>query len=447
MATKPQRRKGVDLDDAPVDSRERGPRIDELVQLAEFPHGKWVRIRLFGDTYPYGTHWVKTKKKDGGEATFPTPCLAFDGTTGRKDSTLDCPWCDHTGKEIRFSTDYFVNGIMRGLKAPRDLTEPTDEEAESGLKQMDSDTWTPIRAVRMPSSLARAVKELKSLNVHETESGSENFSVLHPKFGCDILVKFNKDATPAQRYTVQLSDKTPLTKAEKAYLIWDLSDLQQVPSLEETKKEYTSWSKRNGHSSEDEDDDDDGVTKKPKSKRPAVEDDDDAPPPKAKSKRPPVDDDDDAPPPKKGKRPPVVDDEDDDEPTPPKSKGRKPPVDDDDDDDDDDDAPPKKKVVSKRPPVVDDDDDDDAPPPPKKAKRPPVDEDDDDAPPPPKKGKRPPVDEEDDDPPPPKPKSKRPPVDEDDEEPPPPKKGKRPPVNEDDDEDDDPPPPPRKARR
>lgn len=444
MATKPQRRKGVDLDDAPVDSRERGPRIDELVQLAEFPHGKWVRIRLFGDTYPYGTHWVKTKKKDGGEATFPTPCLAFDGTTGRKDSTLDCPWCDHTGKEIRFSTDYFVNGIMRGLKAPRDLTEPTDEEAESGLKQMDSDTWTPIRAVRMPSSLARSVKELKSLNVHETESGSENFSVLHPKFGCDILVKFNKDAAPAQRYTVQLSDKTPLTKAEKAYLIWDLSDLQQVPSLEETKKEYTSWSKRNGHSSEDGDDDDDGAPKKPKSKRPAVEDDDDAPPPKAKSKRPPVDDDDEdappvkskpkrppvedddedePPPPKKGKRPPVVDDEDDDEPTPPKSKGRKPPV---DDDDDDDDAPPKKKVVSKRPPV---------------------DEDDDDAPPPPKKGKRPPVDEEDDDPPPPKPKSKRPPVDEDEEEPPPPKKGKRPPVDEDDDEDDDPPPPPRKVRR
>lgn len=414
---------GYDLDDTPTAGGNRNPKPGELVDIAELSN-KYQSFRLEGKVFAYGMHWVTTKKRDGSKTSFPTACLSFDPATGRRDSTKKCPWCSYDGKEIRFTVDFYTNALSRKKmkSAPDSPDAPTKAEIKSGFKIKDSDTFTPYVALRMPQQIVRSVKGLRDLNVHEDPSSGESmgFAVSHPKFGCDVSIKKDPDAPPASRYSVQKLDSKPLSKLERSFLKWDLSDLVQVPTLEEAQKEFKDWAKRmnidvSGGGSDD-DDDDDTPRKK---RRPSDDDDDDMP--KKKSRRPSDDDDDDMPPARKRKA--VVDDDDDDDDTP--KKKRKVVV----DDDDDDEPVPKKK----RKPVEDDDDDDDTP---RRKRKPAVDDDDDDEVPAPKR-RRPPVDDDDDDDDEPAPKKKRPAVDDDDDdddEPAPKKKPKRP-VDDDDDDD------------
>lgn len=477
--------RGINIDDVPSGRGDKAPKPSELVDLVQLSL-KYLTLRPFGDVFAYGGHWVKTKTREGKPTTFYTLCTAFDPETGRKDTSKKCPWCDHKGEEVRFAADFYTNVIVRREQKnrPERLPKLTKTELATGFKEKGSDSWTPVKALRMGTSVVRGMKDEKELNVHENKDGeSEAFSVSHPRFGKDVLIKHDKDAAPALQYKVRGGDQTPLTKEERTLLKWDLSDLQQYPTYEESKKDYDSWAVRNGHKKADEDDEeaapakkkskaqraadfdddeDEAPKKKTKAKAAPLDDDDDdddfSPPARSKKgKKPPVDDDDDdegtgdvdfdddddEPPAKKkapAKKRPPVDDDEDDEDTPPPKKRKTPPPDDDDDDDEDTPPPKKKAPAKKRPPVEDDDEDDDEAPPPKKRRAPPPDEDDEDDEPAPKKRKAPPPDDDDDDEdePPPK-KRKAPVVDDDDEDEPPKKKAaakKRRPVDDDDEDDD-----------
>lgn len=448
--------RGRSMDDATVPSG-RGqdrPRPGDLVDVYKTPE-KWSRHRFFGPVFSYGGHWVKTKNKEGKMTQFYTPCSAFDPEEGKRDSTKKCAWCDHKGdkEEVRFAVDFWSNAIIRALQKarPAEIVPPTKAELKEGFKDKDSESWTPVRAVRTSGNTMKMLKDLKQLNVVEGEDGETvGYAISHPKYGCDVMLKQDEKAAPANRYQLQKGDQKPLTKEEKAYLIYDLSELQEAPPYEESLSEYKKWFERM-HKGEkmgarDEDDEDEAPRKK---KRPAAEDDEDDEMPKSKSKKRVVDEDDeddDLPPPKKkGKK--VDDDEDDDfdddeddePPAKKKAPAKKRVVDEDDEEDDEDDEPPaksKKKVPAKKSrdeDEDDEDDEDDEPPPRKKAppakkKRPAdeddEDEDDDEEDEPPKKSAKKPV------------AKKRPVVDEDDEDDEPPaRKKKRKVVDEDDDDD------------
>ena len=334
---------GQSIDDVAIGGARDRVRPSDLVDIYKVPE-KWTRLRLFGPVFAYGGHWVTFKNKEGKKSMFYTPCSAFDQSTGRLDATLSCAWCQHKGAEegaVRFSVDYYTNCIVRSLQKqkPSEAVEPTEEEAQSGFKDKDSETWTPVRALRLSTGPLRLLKDLKSLNVHENKDGdSEGYPVSHLRYGCDVNIKQNESAAPAQRYQVQKGEHTPLTKLERQYLTYDLSELQQQPSPEETELEYEKWFERN-HKKKVEDEDEDDLPPK-KRKKPVVEDDED---------------EDDLPP-KKRKKPIVEGDDDDDEDDLPPKKRKKPVV---EDDDDEDDLPPKKR---KKPIVEDDDDEDDLPP-------------------------------------------------------------------------------------
>lgn len=428
---------GRDMDEVQVSSRGNKVRATDLVDVYNVPE-KWARMRYHGPIHSYGIHWVKTKTKDGKPTKFPTPCLAFDAETGKRDSTLHCPWCEHGDEDqVQFGVEYWSNAIIRSLQKqkPEEVTKPTKEEVKTGFKDKDSETWTPNRAVKLTAGLLRALKELKPLNIHEGPEGdSIPFSVSHTKYGCDVMVKYNKDAAQASRYGVQKGDPKPLSKEERALLTYDISDLHPLPTLAEAKAEYKSWLERMNGKKKKSSDDDDDEDEAPKKGKKVVDEDDD-------------DDEDEAPAPKKPakKKPAVLDDDEDDDPPPKaKSKGKKV-VDEDDDDDDedldeddeDDDPPPKSKAkpaAKTKKKVVDDDDEDDEDdePPVKKGKKPvkkavldddeDEDDDEDDDPPPKAKAKAKP------------PAKKKPAVMDDDED-----------EDEDDDEDDE--PPPRKKKK
>lgn len=460
---------GRDIDDVPVSGNNKDPKPEDIVDVLKLPEKKFVTLRLFGPMYSYGMHWVKGKTKEGKPATFPKPCLAFDPSTGKPDSTKKCPWCDHHNAnekepDVRFSVTNYINAIVRSeqKKAPEDI-ETTKAEAKSGFKEKDSDSWTPVKAFRAGTAILRQLKDLKQLNTHEDENGdTQAFGVSHPKYGRDVQVMYDSSKSPASQYTVHMGDHKPLKKSEKSYLIWDLSGLAVIPEYSEAKAEYDKWAEKMGLKSKKRRDDDDDEDLSSKKKRRAVdedEDEDDEPPKKKKRAAADDDDFDDDEPPKKKRKPADDDDddedvdldedEDDEDDEPPKKKGKKAPAkkaakksksrdedeDDEDDEDEEDDPPPKSKKSKSRDEDEDEEDEED--------------EEDDD--PPPKKGKkaaakkpakRKPADDEDDE-------DEEEEDDEDDEDDPPPRKKaakkpaakkaakKRKPADDDDDEDDD----------
>ena len=363
MVTK---KSGFDMDDVQVKGQGDIRKPSDVVDLYDLPDKKFVKLRPFGSVHAYGGHWIETKKKDGGKGNFYFPCAAFDIETGRPDSTKRCPWCDDESGHVRFAMDYFMNAIHRKeqLNAPARIKSTADEQ-ESGFKSKASESWTPVKAVRLTGSVLRRLQDLKQLNTVEGDDGETvNYSVAHPKYGADVSIKRDKSVAPAQMYEVQMGTQASLTKVERGYLIWDLSALMVTPTLKEAEAEYAKWAQRMGFvaskssaakgkksvNADDEDDEEDDE-----------DDEDEAPKAKAKAK------------PAAKKKPVVEDDEDeDDEPVvkkKPAAAAKKKPVDDDEDDefdDDEDDEPPAKKKtaaaakkpVGKKKPVVDEDDDD-----------------------------------------------------------------------------------------
>lgn len=409
-----------DMDDVPQGNGEKAARPDDLVNVAKFKDGKWITIRLLPGVMTQAHYWVNTKKKDGNKTRFPLPVPGFDSRSGNQDSEAYDPWRGAADKlnvyaedkeksnvVIQFSKSYWMNAIIR----PEQENEPgrspkhTKQERETGFKDKDSDSWTPVQVVRLPKSFIDRVNGLKTMNVKRNKKTgtTESYSMSHAKYGCDIMVKYNANASPASQWEVQKGDRTPLTEDEQAYLLWDLDVLANPEvSEEETKREFESWCKRNniklgGGSSDDDEDDEPKAKKKSKKSRDEDEDDEfDDPKPKKKSKKA-VDEDDD--------------DDFDDEPKP-KKGGKKSRDEDDEDEDEDDDLKPKKSGKGKK--SKDDEDDFD-------------DEDDEDDDPKPKKGgkgKKSSDDFDDDE-------------DEDEDDDPKPKKGSKSKKSRDDDEDDE----------
>lgn len=338
MATAPKKR-GFDIDEVPDNNGGNQRKPTDMVDLYALPEKKYVKLRFFGDIFAYGGHWIKTKKKDGKEGNFFHPCSAFDTETGKLDSTKHCAFCDDDSGMVRFVVDYFANAISRKdqQNAPEKIR-VTAAEAESGFKSKDSDSYTPCKAVRLTNSVLRRLKELRQLNVHENAEGeSMNYSVMHPKYGVDLSIKKDKELPPANQYDVQIGTHSPLKKEERAYLIWDLSELMVTPTAEAVSAEYKKWATRMGFTAK---------------KGDTAEDDEDAP--KAKKAKPRADDfeDEDEPSPKAKKvSKPAADDFDEEDEPAPKAK-KKAVV---EDEDEDDEPAPAKKTAKKKAPVEDDD--------------------------------------------------------------------------------------------
>ena len=286
---------GFDMDDVPAAGSGDKVRPSDVVDLYKLPDKKFVKLRIFGSVYPYGGHWVTTLNKEKKETKFFRTCAAFDLTTGRMDSTKTCAFCSDKSGKVQTSIEYYVNVIHRSeQKNAPESVRASKEELASGFKDKESDSWTPVKALRLSRSLFQKVQNLKQLNVHENEDGDNvGYPVSHHKLGIDINIKHDKDLAPANQYEAQMGkgDATPLTKTEVKYLKWDLSALMVTPTEAETDEEYAKWAKRMGLIEDEE-------TPKPKKKAKVSdfddEEDEETPKPKKKPK-PPADDFDDSP--------------------------------------------------------------------------------------------------------------------------------------------------------
>lgn len=372
-----------------------------LLDLFDFKsvEGKWVTFRLFGDIMSFGNYWIAGVNKQGVKKRFPQACPSFNYLTGQRESGKYDPWWeveqherngseDNKSETVQFTRSFFINAIVRSEQdnEPAKIRK-TPEEAESGFKDKDSSSWTPVKVLRMPPSLLQKIQELKPLNSVKFKNGSiKCFDVTHPIYGRDIQVKFDDSASPANKYSIQLGMKrTPLTEEEKEYLTYDLDALYYVPKEEEVKRSFEVWAKRSGYSKKVEDETEDNFDMD------KSEEEDEAPAPVKKPVKKPAkkvveDDEDDFDedeevdvPLKKGSKKikKVVEDDDEEEEKAPVKKSVKgkqeedeediPDFDEDEDEEDseeeEDEAPkkPVKKPVKKAPvkKVVEEEDEDD----------------------------------------------------------------------------------------
>lgn len=389
--------------------------IFEIFPLSKKANGNWVSIRLLDlDLLPIKKHWIKImggKDKDK-EIKIPRMCVSFDPDNQNKPlNGMKCPYCgiahgnDESGAPAQYDYKWYAQAIIRDEQAaaPRKMPKLTKNEQKTGKKEMGSESWTPVQCIPLSNSLAGKIRELGERNIHtvkDKKSGKKSkqaFQVNHPKYGCDIEIKYNAKKSPAERYTIERGDHTPLTKEEQGYLTWDfdnwseiydmLGRLDEAAALADFKKMDVVGVNTNDDGDDDDDDDDDDMALGRKKKGGKAD----------KKKRRNDDDDDDE-----------DDDDDDEDDRPSKSKKSKPSKsrkllddDEDDDDDDEDDRPSKKKksskdkksskVKSKKSKKSDDDDDDEKPKKKKKSsdkvkssdkkkKKKSSDDDDDDAP-------------------------------------------------------------------
>lgn len=331
--------KGTDLDNVSVGSADRY-RIEEHFQILNLREkaNKWIQIRLFGPVFSKAVFWVQSKK---GGKSFCVPCRCYNPETQEIEADVYDPWYDEYQREndinldrakrpVRLQKTFYMQAIVRSEqeKAPT-KNSLTSEERESGIKDVESDSWTPVYVVPIPTSLLKSIQDLKEDNIVKTKSGTrKSYNVAHEKYGRDIMIRYTDKAgtAPGDMYKAKLvidEGKTPLTEEEKEYLTWDMDALYEPKASEaEAKKEFSSWAKRYGldlsEAEEDEDYEDEEVPSLKKKrndskKKHQVEDDeDDEPAPRKKSKK--VDEEDDEPPRKSKKttkkKRPVEEDED-----------------------------------------------------------------------------------------------------------------------------------------
>lgn len=366
--------RGVDMDSVVANSRNEQFRITDVVSIFRPSSTRgWTTLRLFGPVYANATFWVKTKRGDGAKV-FSQQCRCFDPETCQVVSDKYDPWYDEYRREldenidskdrlIQYSQYFYMQAILRKEQnnEPR-KNRMTEEEKETGIKEVHSDSWTPVVVVQLTRTVFKKIQEMKEDNVVKLKSGTKKaYNVNDVKYGRDIMIKYDDSTGVAigDRYQVKLvvdEGRTPLTEAEQNYLKFDLDKIYPPEESDsDVKRNFMSWAKRVGleelHSSDDSEDDD--------------KDDEELESPKRKSKKlaksKPVDDEDDFDDDSEDD-----DSEDDEEVSHPKlkkSKSKKSKSDDEDDDfddesdDEEEDEKPSKKVKSKKSKSDDEDDD------------------------------------------------------------------------------------------
>ena len=345
-------------------------RIEELIDVFKWPDGKWVQVRLMDrGLLPISTHWVPIiGSKTGKESKIPRLCLNIDPDSG-KAIKGKCPYCE-LGDTARAQDHYYFNAIIRELQEdqPKKAVKPTSAERETGFKDIDSRSWTPVRAIRLPGGLLDQFKAQKDLNKHKSKKTGETkkYAINHDKYGVDFNVMYDSSIKGGQKYKISKEGRTPLTEEELEYLVYDLDGAaiakeMGLKTLEEALRDVKTLTLAGGKGGKDDDekskgrrviDDDDDVDL----------DEDDEPKKKGKKSKHRDDDEDedededDAPFKKKGKKSKHRDDDEDEDEEPKKKKGKKSKDEDEDDEDDEDEKPSKKSKKSKH---RDDDDDED----------------------------------------------------------------------------------------
>lgn len=227
-------------------------KLSDLVDTVEYPDGEYGSYRCIGKPRATAMHWLNTKAKpkDGKPASkkpvsFPVVCLGFDPDTMEVDPKK-CPYC--TELEVNPRIEVRQNVIDRQeqeneprRKQPLAKSELRFVKWNGGEHRVKAGKgkggWTPDRVLNATPLIGKQIKEIASLNKVKINGEKKIFGPEHPKYGFDVMIKYNPKAkTPNDMYIVQKGETTPLTKEELEYPIWDIP-VHKAESFESAQKQ------------------------------------------------------------------------------------------------------------------------------------------------------------------------------------------------------------------
>lgn len=220
--------------------RDKAPYAKDIVKLMDWPSvPAFVQMRILPPNKKAGIGVVTEVKRyvditaNGKTFGVPKIPLNYNAAEDSFGPDEDCPYA-MSKNPSKISQYYYVNVIVRDLQddEPKKV-KMTDEEKKTGIADISSGSWSPVRMLRLTAKTLGRIQELTGLNMHKTKDGKEAMGLDDAEYGNDILMKFDiKASSPGDMYAIELSRedaKTPLTKAEQKYLVWDVSSVNTPP--------------------------------------------------------------------------------------------------------------------------------------------------------------------------------------------------------------------------
>ncbi|AFH14707.1 single strand DNA binding protein [Pseudomonas phage Lu11] len=336
-------------------SRNDALKLDDVIDIITLPKNKYFTFRIL-PIMPLHVRqvWIKLwaggKGKEKRVVSIPRYAINFDPNNPEKPKKgVKCPYMELAAKfegqkeaPVRAGDFWLFNVIDREKQdegAPRKSPPPSKSEKKTGFKDINTETWTPVRVMRLTSTSINRLQELSEENRVKDKKTKKTaqFDASDARYGFDVKIKFKPDAPGTDKYALDpAGGPSKLTDEEQSYLTWNLTeellDATGRMTEEAAREDIKRMEVVGGEAvddDEDEDDEDDRPRKGKKSKSTALDDDDDD------------DDEDDKP--KKSKKSKDKKSSKDGK----KSSKKSSKLDDDDDDDDDNDEEPKTKKSSK----------------------------------------------------------------------------------------------------
>jgi hypothetical protein len=206
----------------------------------------WTKVRFIGPVTSYYEFWFQIRSSTGRIISIQKLCRDWNPEPGEMDGN-SCPYrkAGLNGRAI-----YVANAIIRPLqqRTPNISPEHTAYEQKSRhigketvqWKEHGSESWTPIRVLRIPPGVAQKIQALSLKNTWENQAAEvRSYDLAHPKYGRDVVIKYDKDEKPKAMYGLRAGQRTKLTDEELAYLRYPLNVLKP----ETAKAANEAWTK------------------------------------------------------------------------------------------------------------------------------------------------------------------------------------------------------------
>ena len=211
--------------------------LADSVDIVKYPDSdEYGAYRFVGEPVLAAYHWFSTVRTPKGSkkpkiSHFSKACVGFDPATGE----IDASKCAYCGLDNAPRVEARQNVLDRELQQneprnakPLSPTEKKFREWNGGKHRIKDGVkkggYTCARVLKVTPAIGNPVAEITSLNKHKNKKTGEKeaYGPNHPRYGFDVMIRFDKNEAPAKMYSVQKGEVTPLTDEEKEIALWDI---------------------------------------------------------------------------------------------------------------------------------------------------------------------------------------------------------------------------------
>lgn len=174
-------------------------------QMIKFKDVRSYTLRPVSPMLMMARHWPKSLQS--GKDCPPMWCPKFSSETQKFDQAFACHLHDDFGDRWKAQKVVIFAAIVR-------------EWQEEGKKN-------PIGILVLPSTVVETIKQIVGIN---------KYDIADPAKGCDLSVVYAKEAQATNRWSIQRTDRTPLTEDEMQF--FEATSKVKVPALDRISPDF-----------------------------------------------------------------------------------------------------------------------------------------------------------------------------------------------------------------